>query len=250
MRHLLFAALAAACSASLAAPAAAEPFVEAIDVGVPTSGGVEMTGFRGYVIRAVSDTGPITRLGLRDSPGGGLIIGGLAQRWTDPAGNGDYTVTSPGPHPADNSSDSPFNFDTHLLPAPAGGAWSSVGEADGGVQPLTTDGNPVPSDGGVGYLRQELPPPYPFGTVDGGTLGGVLDLPASAGVTEVDFAYVVSDTSFLVVFREFETTGGSADPGILVVVPEPGGVGFMLGGAGLFLLRRRRRGATRPLPAA
>ena len=236
--------LAAACLLP-AAPASADAFVEVIDVGVPTDGTLEMTGYRGFVLRAVSDDGaPITRIRVGDVDPGltGQITGALAQRWIAPINDGNYVQTSPGPIDARNDAPSDLNFDTHFLPVP-GGVWTDRTE----VGPnSTTDGNPIPSTPEFGYLISPLPPgPLPFVIPDaGGVLNGILDVPASAGLTQIDFAYVVTNSAFLY-GTPITTTSGGFGAGGAVIIPEPG-TGFLaalLAAAGLARPRRRRNPA-------
>ena len=248
-----------------AAAARGEVIFEAIDVGVPTAGGLEMTGFRGFVFRLTSDEGPITRVRLDQRFGGDIIAGFMANRWLSPSGRGFAfgseslgVVTTPGPLAADNSDPGdPLNFDSHLLPAPAGGAWSDAAERDNtlGISYSTPANNPIPSTPFVGHVA---PPPVPpeldtpfFQGNFINELGGDLNIDPAAGVTQVDLAYVVTDRSVSAVTNVWiNGTIVSRSPTAAAVVPEPAGlVGAVAGLAAAALGRRRRlvRGRERPM---
>ena len=133
--------------------------LEFIDTGTPKNGSVVMNGWHGVIVRVVLDNGaPITRINLGGANGfGGDISGAMAQRWTDPNGQENYTQTSPGPLTANNSFDSDFNFDSHLLGTPAMyAASSSFTEAYFGSSLTKRTG--LPSDGFVGYLASPFIP--------------------------------------------------------------------------------------------
>ena len=236
MTNRIAASLAAVLLLAIAAPprAGAEPFLEVIDVGVPSDGTTRMEGFRAFVLRVVSPDDPITRIDVFDSF---RIAGDLHQRWIDPLGGGDYTERSP-VSAADNSTPTPLNFDSHLLPPPPE---ATVLLADERF-PRFADRvafSPLPSTPSVGYSdpRDDR---TPFGVDIGNALLTLYDLPASAGVTEVDLAYVVTDSAVLATTRVTTASGvfGGASLAAFIVVPEPAGVGTTLLIAGAFLSRR------------
>ena len=188
--------------------ALAVPYIEVIDRGVPTDGVRTMDGYRAFVVRLVSDDGPITRVELPSFLFGG-IAGSLAQRWTDPSGAGDYTVTSPGFLDADNSTPTDLNFDTHLLGDPAHfRVTDPLGEdAVFGLFPRTG----IPSTLSVGYgVTTAEPTDDPLVAGSSGHLFGAFDvLPAFQSDT-LDLAYVVSDSRFMISGDVFTSSGVTA----------------------------------------
>jgi hypothetical protein len=177
MRQVIRPPLLALALAFMVAPhvQAAAP-IEFIDTGTPSDGTLTMTGWRGIIVRlSLDDRMPITRINLGGFPPGepGYIRGSMAQRWTDPIGQGNYTESSPGPFPANNSFNSSLNFDSHLLGTPEMYVIQNVTEGKGYGVPRTG----LPSDGSVGYLATLPEPSYdPFILAAGGHLGGLLDV--------------------------------------------------------------------------
>ena len=236
------------CLAS--APALAAPMVQVIDRGVPTDGTRVMTGYRGFVLRVVSDGAPIDSIALNGLPpltrGTTGILGDLAQRWTDPTGSGNYTVTSPGPIDADNTSPSAFNFDSHFLPGVTPGIrdpqffapYEFAGPFDRPTG-FSTTGNPIPSDPFVGYgdAPNGFAPAVGNAFYETGLQGRFVfpDPPHS-----VDLAYVVTNSSFRYGFDVLLTdVSGGAAFGI-VTVPEPSGMAALMVGFAFGRIRPRR----------
>jgi hypothetical protein len=228
-------ALAALISCSSAVHAAAH--IEFIDTGTPKSGNLEMTGWRGVIIRGIIDDKPITGFDFGDaSPQFGQIAGNMAQRWTDPTGQGNYTVTSPGPSPANNSFDSDFNFDSHFLGTPQ--TYSSttrVAETSlSGFYPQRTG---IPSDGFVGYgatLPQSESDPFLY--TRGTHMAGRFEVFPQFQNNAVDIAYVVVDGPFALFGNLFS---GQQEFSVSANYPEPSSIGFLAVGAATVLLRRR-----------
>ena len=240
MNKLLAAAFAALLSLATAPAASADVVLEVIDRGVPTDGTRTMDGFRAFVLRVTSDVGPITFVDTADgpTPADVGIYGDLHQQWTDPTGNGDYTVTSP-VDAADNTVPTDLNFDSHLLPPPPGADVRRLEERYFYFGDYATD-SPLPSTRFVGYSD----PPDVFDPVavgiDGSGLVTYYVLPASAGVTEVDVAYLVTDS----VVNAFIGVGANSRVYVLgaqVVVPEPGGGLVAMACLATASLWRRRR---------
>lgn len=221
--------------------------LEFIDTGTPKNGAVQMNGWHGVIVRVVLDGGaPITRINLGGAGGfGGDISGAMAERWTDPTGQGNYTQISPGPITANNSFDSDLNFDSHLLGASEMyGASSSFFEAYFGGQLTKRTG--LTSDGFVGYLASPFiaqgSDPIIYGT--GVHLRGLLDINPPFQSNAIDAAYVVTDSGFQV---DIEVTGvGNAGyaSGIFQL-PEPSVSGISLLGTVVgFLVRRSVKSQT------
>ncbi len=237
------------CLAS--APTLAAPMVQVIERGVPTDGTRVMTGYRGFVLRVVSDGAPINSIALNGLPpldrGTDGILGDLAQRWTDPTGSGNYTVTSPGPIDADNTVPSAFNFDTHFLPdvaagirspSPAAAPMETAGPFDKPNR-FSTAGNPIPSDPFIGYgdFPDGFAPAVNAEFYETALLGRfVFPDPPQA----VDLAYVVTNSSFQYGLEVQLTDFSGGTIFGVVTVPEPSGMAaIMVGLAGL--LRGKRR---------
>ena len=167
--------------------------------------------------RLVSDEGPITRVVFADDNAGGsaFIYGDLHQRWTDPTGQGDYTVTSPGFLAADNTTPTDLNFDTHFLPPPPGAQVVTLSEAFPTFQERVPF-SPVPSTPTVGYADPE-DQLDPFGVDFNNRLQLTYDLPASAGVTQIDLAYIVTDSRVLYNGGVETVAGGQRQAGSIVV---------------------------------
>jgi len=108
----------AACAAlGLTAATQAAVTVQIVSKGTPTNGATVATGYTGYVIRLVSDSGNITAV---DASTGALgITGRMVQRWTDSYGDDVPEVSSPGYLGPDNSTGNANNFDSHYLSHPA-----------------------------------------------------------------------------------------------------------------------------------
>jgi hypothetical protein len=196
-----------------------------------------MTGWHGVIVRVVLNSpGSITRINLG---GAGGISGALAQRWTDPTGQGNYTQTSPGPLTANNSLGSDFNFDSHILGAPEMYAASSFFfETYVGSQLSQRTG--LPSDRFVGYVASPFIPPgdEPIIYRTGVYVQGVLDVNPAFRSASIDAAYVVTDSGFQVTGDVIGTNGGGYTAAIYQL-PEPGTVILSLSPAVFALLKRR-----------
>jgi hypothetical protein len=230
--------------------ARADAHLTFIDMGTPKNGATVMNGWRGVVVRVALDGGlPITRIGVaRFFPQDGDIYGNIAQRWTDPTGQGKYTQTSPGPLPANNTFDSDFNFDTHLLgPADKFVVQSTV---ETSRQGFLTSRTGVPSDGFTGYgaapfAHYELDP-IRFSL--GSHTGGLLDVSPAFQSNTIDVAYVVTDSAFTISLDAF--SGGERFPAFgSFVVPEPGTLSGATSIAAAGALQRRRRRSASASPS-
>jgi len=228
--------------AVLPARAQSTAHIEFIDTGTPKNGATVMTNWHGVIVRVVIDTGgPITRINLGSADGfGGAISGALAQRWTDPTGQGNYTQTSPGPLTANNSFGSDFNFDSHFLGTPEMYATSSAFLEDY-TGSLLSQRTGLPSDGFVGYVTSPYIPqgadPIIYRT--GVYMRGVLDVNPDFRSNSIDAAYVVTDSGFQVSADIFGTSGG----GFAIdnfQLPEPGAIGVSVAAAAFVLLKRRK----------
>ncbi len=222
-KHKLAAVLAAVLLATSTAPAAV--VLDVIDRGTPTDGVTTLDGFRGYVLRLRSTTGdPI--IGYQFFGLNGYITGGLLQRWVDPFGDGNYQSTPV--DAADGTFDTPWNFDSHALPAPDAtffDATENVFSSD----PSTLE--PLPDTPSVAYFDQLS------------SMGMAGQIPAELGTMEFEFAYIVTDSSFSV----YGVAAVQADSppsfnyiSTQVVVPEPVAP-FLVPATLSSLLRRRRR---------
>ena len=224
LRHLVPSLL---CLLAIAAsPARAAVFTQIIDRGVPTDGTRTMDGFRGFTIRLISDEGPITRVVFADDNAGGsaFIAGDLHQRWTDPSGQSIYTATSPGFLAADNTTPTDLNFDSHFLPPPPEAQVVTLAEAFPGFQERVPF-SPVASTSTVGYADPE-DQLMPIGVNTNNRLQLTYDLPASAGVTQLDLAYIVTDSLVFYNGGVGTVSGGMGQAGS-IVVPEPTSAGVM-----------------------
>jgi hypothetical protein len=236
--------------ASVWAPVAkAAAHVQFIDMGTPKSGAVVMNGWRGVVVRVSLDGGlPITRVDLFGDPNPetGTIAGNMAQRWTDPTGQGNYTETSPGPLTANNTFDSDFNFDSHLLGPPEEYTVQSASETC--VVGFFTNRTGLSSNGFVGYgaapFVQYGSDPIVFGIA--GHVGGFLQVNPAFQSDSIDLAYIVTDGAFQATVRL--ESGTQAFMGSNIYVPEPGGLGAvaLIAAPGILRLRRRRGGREAP----
>jgi hypothetical protein len=177
----------------LAGSARAGAHIQFIDMGTPRNGDVVMTGWRGVVVRVAVDGGmPITRIDLLD------IWGGMAQRWTDPNGRGEYFETSPGPLPANNTFPSDFNFDSHLLGTAASVTVRPPAPDEAIPYGFRTGRTGLSSTLFVGYgaapvIDYHLDP-IVFSAM--GQLGGDLDVTAAYQSDSLDVAYIVTDSAF------------------------------------------------------
>lgn len=234
----LISTVAAGAALFVSSAASADIFIDVIDRGVPTDGTTTMDGFRGFTLRVRSDS-PITQILMdngRVQPGPLGLGGDLHQRWTDPTGMGNYTVTSP-LDPAQNLTPSVMNFDSHVLPVPPEADVLYLGEVD----PLFDQriaNSPLASTPFVGYAD---PPdiPGPFYSFLGGFVEVNYSLPASANVTEIEVAYLVTDSvaGFGLGVR---ATNDSINLVDVIYAPEPGGLTAASVGCGLLLRRHRR----------
>lgn len=215
---------------SVWAPVAkAAAHLQFIDMGTPRNGAVVMNGWRGVVVRVSLDDGlPITRIDL----GADGISGGMAQRWTDPSGQGNYTQTSPGPISADNAFDSDFNFDSHLLGTPEMLTVVPPAPAEGIPAGFNTSRTGLPSDAFVGYVAPPVlnydADPILLGL--GGKLVGRLNVNPGFQAGAIDAAYIVTDSRFAVDGVAYSGTQGFGF-GTGYRVPEPSGLAVWLIGA-------------------
>jgi hypothetical protein len=216
--------------------------IEFIDMGTPKNGAVTMNGWRGVVVRVSLDGGlPITRLQIaQEFPDDGDIYGNIAQRWTDPTGQGNYSVNSPGPMTANNSFSSDFNFDSHLLGDAS--SYTVQKAVETSRRGFLTSRTGLPSDGFVGYGAAPFTPYYldPILFSQGGHFGGVLDVNPAFQSSSMDVAYVVTDSAFLADIgvmsgNQLFSAGGTFE------VPEPGSWWMTAGATMAALLRRRKR---------
>ena len=208
-----------------------------------------MTGYRGYVIQAVSTVGPIRRV---DVGAGGRIGGGLAQRWTDPTASSDYTVISPGPF-VDARNDlaapaTPLNFDSHFLVPNSAATYAVLAETAApfsGFITATSDParpnfNPIPSTPTVGYGTALWGPNGPF---EQGRLRGDLTLLPDFRDDVVDVAYLVANRGFDVrggIYTSENTFEWSSLLAVTVVLPEPAYLVLLLAWSCRLTSRRRR----------
>jgi hypothetical protein len=235
---------------------------EAADMGVPTNGALVMTGYRGYVIRARSDEGRITRISVGNHNGVlGSIAGGIAQRWEDPTGSGfwgeSYIVRSPGPFSANNTFDSDLNFDSHFTFNPAsveletivsepylGTPTATTFEAVVGGQGFITYGSPnaplgfmpLQSTTTVGYGAAL----YPYLGSNFSGLFASFRIRESARSDSFEFAYVVSNSAFDV-HGMISVDNGMNYGGVFarIIVPEP--TSGLIVFSSLIIARRRFR---------
>ncbi len=213
------------------ASAQAAVVLDVIDRGTPTDGVTTLDGFKAFVLRARSTDGqPITRIEL-SGPGG--IRADNLQRWVDPLGGTDYQPTPI--HPADNTTPTRWNFDTHALSI-EGATTTYVLET--ARSPFDPAGVPIATFPGEAFYE-------PRDTVDQllanqlQVLGVDWDIPDSLGLTEIDFAYVVTD-SLAGANVQFTSPSGLFDASTGLAVPEPS-TGLTAIAAVTLLLRRRRR---------
>jgi hypothetical protein len=235
-------------SLALVGSAHAVPMAEFIDVGVPTDGTTRMDGFRGFILRITSPDDPITTVEFEDQgifPGQTRIFGDIHQRWTDPTASGNYTQPSPGPLAADNLTLTDLNFDSHFLPLPPEAdvqlLLETFSEQFGGFQSRVPF-SPVASTPSVGYADPvDTFVPIEFDVAH--SMQVVLHLPASANITQIDLAYIVTNSVVL-------ASGGvetASREGVLVgvdaaaIVPEPSTAGFVATASALLACRRRRK---------
>jgi hypothetical protein len=216
---------------SVAARAAAH--IDLIDMGTPNNGATVMNGWRGVIVRVLLDGGlPITRLDDIS------FFGNIAHRWADPTGQGKYTQSSPGPLAANNTFDSDFNFDSHLLGTPDKYVVRDAFEVS--QQGFLTSRTGLPSDGFTGYGAA----PYVHYEIDpvlfaqGSLTHGSLDVNPPFQSSTIDMAYVVTDSAFQVHMDVF-----SGDRRFRAFdefrIPEPGTLWGAAVAVAAALLRRR-----------
>ena len=205
-----------------------------------------MTGYRGYVVQAVSTIGPIRRVDLGNT-GDGLsnyIYGGLAQRWTSSAADGNYDQRSPGfyPEARNDLAPSELNFDSHYLYRPeviesVVALRETIGPALGFLQfPF----NPIPSTPEVGYGTAFY---ERFGFVGEATLQADVTIRPEFRPDVLDVAYVVSNSGFIVsglIYTGDNTFGWGFGLAVDVVLPEPSSLLF-LACSSVFVTSRSRR---------
>lgn len=212
---------------------------ELIDMGTPTDGVRKMEGYRAFVLRVnVSPRLWLRFINLRDNGDG--IVGGLAQRWTDPGGRAQYTVTSPGPLAADGTWPTDRNFDTHLLIDPCASEYSRVSESG---QEFLTDINPIPSTPFVGYGSSVVPVTRNRYAEPDQALHGVIRFDAASAVETSYIAYIVTSSMFTVhVSVGYYNASFIYCTSVSGFIPEPSGAPAAAVAATVALRRRRRAG--------
>lgn len=223
--------------------------VEFIDMGTPTNGDVVMSGWRGVIVRVVLDSGePIRQVNFGGNTFGGFIAGNIAQRWTDPTGQFNYTQTSPGPLTANNTFASDFNFDSHFLGPAARYNSTAVTEFNASPGDFLTSRTGLVSNGSVGYGAATL---FPFNGDPihfrrGGNLTGVLDIATAFQASAIDAAYIVTDSDFQVSALVLGPAGAGGLANGIYQVPEPGGILGWCIGAVVAVLRRKPKQSISP----
>jgi hypothetical protein len=216
--------------------------IQFIDMGTPKNGAVTMNGWRGVVVRVSLDGGlPITRLQIaQEFSDDGDIYGNIAQRWTDPTGQGNYSVNSPGPMTANNTFSSDFNFDSHLLGDAS--SYTVQRAVETSRRGFLTSRTGLPSDGFVGYGAAPFTPYYldPILFSQGGHFGGILDVNPAFQSSSMDIAYVVTDSAFL---ADIGVMSGDQlfSAGSTFEVPEPGSWSITTAATMYGVLCRRKR---------
>jgi len=233
----------AACAAlGLTAATQAAVTVQIVSKGTPTNGATVATGYTGYVIRLVSDSGNITAV---DASTGALgITGRMVQRWTDSDGDDVPEVSSPGYLGPDNSTGNANNFDSHYLSHPANPANPADPFNADAVSPNETFGSGT--FGGPGAN-----PPFPNNVSNGpfvgvggpnGTLKVSVGIKAFAQATTFDLAYVVLPNTATDSFSASVATANGTFPVSASIPPIPEPTTLSLAGLGaLGMLARRRR---------
>jgi hypothetical protein len=230
---------------ALAGAARGEVHVVGITRGTPLYGTTVATGYTGWVIRLLSDSGNISGIDVYTGVHG--LYGPMVQRWTSWDSNGVYDQPSPS-NVAQNLSDSEMNLDSHLLlrePTNILGAipwYESLGS--GAFAP---SGSAVPP---FGTNTQDAG----FGISDrGGFIKAVTGVPGPIQSSTLDIAYLVVPSwlgapvdgiapDALVVSRMLVATQQGTFPAAFSWVPEPATLGPMaLAPAAVTLHWRRRR---------
>jgi hypothetical protein len=239
---LAFGIVLAACSAS------ATPTFEAIDVGVPTDGTRQLDGYRAFILRLDPNGTDISAINMNALPsyseGSAGIYGDIHQQWTDPTGQGRYTVTTPGPAFANNGTPTSGNFDSHFLSL--NGLVGTLVTAQvaeyAGFDGFDISQSPLPSDGTIGYadrVNRFDPDPDDFLFWSSGLNGTMTFAAAWPGdAPALDVAYVVSDSTFSFAAHVESASGGNFFIGDTVTAPEPS-IGLLVAGSIAFLLRRQ-----------
>jgi hypothetical protein len=131
-------------SLAFVGPAHGEVHVVGISRGTPVYGSTVATGYTGWVIRLVSDSGNISGIDVDTGVHG--LYGPMVQRWTSSENDGLYNVMSPS-HTAQNLASSAMNFDSHLLLS-LGNTLPAVGWREGlGSGAFAPAGSAVPPFG-------------------------------------------------------------------------------------------------------
>jgi hypothetical protein len=213
--------------------ARAEVYLDFIDRGTPRTDTQTMHGFYAFVVRVWTPRGNIlavdfaTPFPMYPRPG---FYGGMAQRWTSPSGDGNYTLSSPGFHTESNLTSSPLNFDTHFLGTPSDFVIDSPLEEGNVIFPY---GNPIPSDEYTGYGVG----------IDQGDLGylrGAYRVVESARSPVLDIMYLVGRSDVAITGRVTTEEGIFIVGAVLPPIPEPSASLTALGAAVVGLRRRAR----------
>lgn len=220
--------------------------------GTPVNGATTATGFAAYTVRLTENTGAnITAIDAESGTNG--LFGPFVQRWSAPNDDGVYTgqtlfhASSPDGSAsgnAQNLSNAPQNFDSHLLqPGNPKAAVNIVGAI-----------NPEESVGSGLFLPPGPNPPFPNNSDGTGittSINGFMQMaygingPAQSPV--VDYAYIVIPAAYV----GDPTRGGFGSALIAVAggnpqlvtfpfIPEPGTMA-LAGVSALGLLARRRK---------
>jgi hypothetical protein len=177
----------------------------AIDRGTPAYGSIVATGYRGYTLRLISDTGNISGIDVQTYGGG--IFGQFIQRWLDDEEGNPTFPTSLGT--AQNLTSNVNNFDSHVLP-PGGNIANWIGVPPWEDNVITTSIPPFPpNDSHAAYGR---------GSFIKGAWGVVG--PVQSAVQDIAYIVIPEGTEHATYVRgRVATANGVFDLGF--VVPEP-----------------------------
>ena len=226
------------------------PYLQYIDTGTPTDGVRQMTGWHGVILRAGVDTPGelITGVDWGQNPLQG-VFGSIAQRWEDPTGQGNFladsTIHTPGPLKADNSTPTDLNFDSHILGDANDFSLINFYESTRPASPPTffLDRTGIESTPRYGYgATREFPfmaGQDPILLSIGGHINGGFNLSPSRYTSNLDIAYIVTDSAFGSQFNITTTAGLFGGIGIFYA-PEPSPFLLILSLKASFACRRMR----------